>query len=80
MNYFNPEIQLKDTLSSIKQYTKTTLALVLKKIESGDKTKYEIFYSPSKAEKIINESDIDDVFESLYYKFIWNIQKSLGKS
>ena len=53
---------------------------MLKKIESGDKTKYEIFYSPSKAEKIINESDIDDVFESLYYKFIWNIQKSLGKS
>ena len=36
------------------------LVLVLKKIESDDKTKYGTFYSLSKAETIINESDFDD--------------------
>ena len=41
----------------------TTLALVFKNIESEDKTKYDNFYSNSKTETIINESDIDDVFE-----------------
>ena len=44
----------------------TTLVLVFKKIESEDKTKYDNFYSSSKAEIIINESDIDDVFQSIY--------------
>ena len=39
----------------------TTLALVLKKIKNEDKTEYDTFYSNSKAEIIINESDIDDV-------------------
>ena len=57
----------------------TTLVLVLKKIESEDKTKYDTFYSHSKPEKFINESDIDDIFESLYTTVISNIQKSLGK-
>ena len=46
----------------------TTLVLVFKKIESEDKRKYDNFYSSSKAQIIINESDIDDVW-----------QKSLGK-
>ena len=40
----------------------TTLVLVLRKEESEDKTKYETFYSSSKAEIIVNESDIDIVF------------------
>ena len=57
----------------------TTLVLVLKTIESKDKTKYGNFYSNSKAEIIINENDIDDVFESFFSKIISNIQKSLGK-
>ena len=57
----------------------TTLVLVFKKIESKDKTKYDNFYSSSKAEIIINESDIDDVFKSIYTTIITNIQKSLGK-
>ena len=35
-----------------------TLALVFQKIESEDKTKYENFYSSSKAEIRINESDM----------------------
>ena len=42
------------------------LLLVFKKIESEDKTKYDIFYSNSKTEIIVNGSDIDDVFQ--YYK------------
>ena len=42
-----------------------TLVLVFKMIESEDKTNYDTFYSHSKAETIINESDIDDVLESI---------------
>ena len=57
----------------------TILVLELKKIESEDKTKYDIFYSLSKAETIINESDTDDVVESIFTTIISNIQKSLGK-
>ena len=58
----------------------TTLPLVLKKIESEGKTKYDTFYLHSKAETIINESDIDDnVFKSIYTTVISNIPKSLGK-
>ena len=37
------------------------------------------FYLNSKAELIIEESDIDDVFKSIYTTIILNIQKSLGK-
>ena len=43
----------------------TILLLELKKIESDDKTKYDKFYSQSKAEAITNEGNIDDVFESI---------------
>ena len=57
----------------------TTLVLVFKKIESKDKTKYDNFYSSSKAKIIINESDIDNVFKSICTTIITNIQKSLGK-
>ena len=56
-----------------------TLVLVLKKIEGDDKTKYDSFYSRSKAGTITNESDIDDVFESIYNIITSNIQKSLRK-
>ena len=52
---------------------------MLKKIESDDKIKYGIFYSHSKAQTIINESGIDDVFESIYNTIISSKQKSLGK-
>ena len=37
------------------------------------------FYSNSKAEIIINESGINDVFESICSTIISNMQKSLGK-
>ena len=45
----------------------TTLVLVLKKIGSDDKTKYGTLFT-LKAEAIVNQSDIDDVFESIYTK------------
>ena len=57
----------------------TTIILVFKKIENDIKTKYDTFYSNSKAKMIISESDIDDLFESIYTTIISNIQKSLGK-
>ena len=56
-----------------------TLVLVFKKTESEEKTKYDTFYSNTKAEIIINESDIDDVFKSICTTIISNIQKSLEK-
>ena len=44
-------------------------------MESKDKTKFGNFYSSSKAEIIINESDIDNVFKSIYTTIKTNIQK-----
>ena len=77
LNSFNSELQLKDIESAIKNKLKKiqtglqTLVLVLKKIKSEHKTKYET---------IINESDIDDnVFKSTYTTVITNIQKIFGK-
>ena len=52
---------------------------MFKKKEGQDKTKYDNFYSSSKAEIIINEGDIDDAFQSIYTTIIRNIQKSSGK-
>ena len=51
----------------------TIVVLVIKKIESDDKTKYNTFYSHLKTETIINESYIDDVFESIYNTVVSNI-------
>ena len=53
----------------------TTLVLEFKEIESDDETKFRTFYSNLKAEALINENDIDDVFESVYIMIISNIQK-----
>ena len=47
-----------------------TALVLFEKIETDDRTKYDTFYSHSKAETIINESDIDDVFESIYTTII----------
>ena len=92
LNFFNPEPQLKDIESAIKSKLielliqlrgfefATTLVLVFKKIESKAKTKYDNFYSSSKAEMPINESDIENVFKSIFTTIIANIKKSLGKS
>ena len=56
----------------------TTLVLVFKKVGSKDKIKYDNVYSRSKAEIIINKSDINDVFQSIHTTIISNIQKSLA--
>ena len=57
-----------------------TVVLVFKTTESEDKTTYDTFYSSLKVEIIINKSDIDDLFQSIYTTIISNIQISLGKS
>ena len=54
-----------------------TLVLEFKKKNSKwHKTKYSNFYSNT--ETIINESYLNDAFESIYSTIISNIQKSLG--
>ena len=85
MNSLNPELQLKDTESIIKNELVdlltelkgfkflTTLVLEFRKIQGDDKTQYSTFYSHSKSETIVNESDIDDVLESVYTTVISNI-------
>ena len=74
LNSFNPKLQSKDTKSAIKSKLielltqlkdfklMTTLVLVFKKIEKEDKTKFDNFYSRSRAKLIINESYNDDIF------------------
>ena len=51
-----------------------SLASEFKKIESDDETKYRNFYTNSKAETVIVENGIDDVFESIYI----NITSAIG--
>ena len=73
-------LQLKDTESAVKYKLQKLLTEVRGfKIESGDKTKYDTFYSHSKAETSINENDIDNVFKTIYTTTISNIQKCLRK-
>ena len=57
----------------------STLVLEFKKIESDDKIKFNTFCLNSKTETVINESDMDDVFESIYTTIISSINQSLGK-
>ena len=89
LNSFHLELQLKDNESAIKSKLielltqlksikfVATLVLVFKKIESKNKTQYDNFYSSSKVKIIINDSDIDDVFQSVYTAIIKDTQKSL---
>ena len=78
---FTIKNNLTDFLSKLNERVKfvTILVLAFKKIEGDDETKYSTFYSNSKAETIINESDTNYVFKSIYITIISNIQKSLGK-
>ena len=91
LNYFNLELQLKDTDSVIKsklihlfselkgiKFVKT-LVLVFKKKEREDATKYDNFYSSSKVEINIKENEMDDVFQSIYTIIITKMQISFGK-
>ena len=91
LNFFNPELQLKDIESAIKSKLielltqlrgfkfVTVLYLVFKKIESKDNTKCDILYSTSKAEMIINENEIENSFKSIYITVTAKIQKYLEK-
>ena len=82
---FNPELQLKDNESAIKNKLIDLLSelkgfkFMTAKIQNNKKTLYSTFYSNFKAETIINESDIDDAFELIYCNIISNMQKSLGQ-
>ena len=58
----------------------TTIILVFRKIESKDKAKYANFYSSSKPEATTNESDIVNVFQSIYTALIENVRKSSSKN
>ena len=66
LNFFNPELQLKyakyatrnKPKDSFKRFKFAKFALEFKKIERDDKTKYNLFYSNSKAEAITNKSDL----------------------
>ena len=92
LNSFNPELQLKGTESSIRNKLidllielkgfkfVTTLVLEFKKIESNEETKCSTFYLTSKAETIINKSDIHNVFKSIYIMIISKMEKYHGKS
>ena len=82
---FNPDLQLKETklaiqikiidlLCEIREFKFVpTLVLKFKKIESDDETKFSTVYSNLKTEAIINESDIYDIFESIYVTITSNI-------
>ena len=91
MYCFNPELQLNNAefaiknklinlLSQLRGFKLVTgLVLECRKIENYNETKDTTFYSNSKEETIVNESDINDIFESVYTTIIPNIQKYLGK-
>ena len=67
--------KLKDLLTDLKGFIfVTTLILEFQKNSRYNETKYSTFYLPSKAEKNINETDVDDVFESIYSATVLNIQ------
>ena len=69
------ESKLIELLTQLKGFKfVSTIVLVYKKREKEDKTKYDNFYSNSKAEIIVKESNIDNVFQSIYTKIIINIQ------
>ena len=55
-----------------------TWVLVLMQIESDIKQNMSLLIH-TQSSKIVNESDIDNAFESVYTKIISNMQKSLGR-
>ena len=57
----------------------TTLVLEFTKEESYHETNCSTFYLSLNAKTNINDSYIDDVFESIYSTIISNLQKFLGK-
>ena len=92
MNSFNSELHFQDTQSAIRKKLEDLLTefkglkfvmtsvLEIRKIESDDETKYSSLYLSSKAETVINDSDVDDVFASFYSTIMSNIQEFLEKA
>ena len=67
--------KLKILLSALRGFNFTIiLVLVFKKIESKYKIKFDNFYSSSKAEIIIKETDIKNAFKSIYSIIISNLK------
>ena len=91
MSSFNPELHIEyaepgirnkliHLLTELKGFKFVmTLVIEFKKTESNDATKHTTLYSNSKAETIINNSNIVDAFESICTTIISNIQKYFGK-
>ena len=76
----NKLIGLLSKLRDFKFLATLVLEILFKKKKKNVvKTKYSIFYRNLKAETIINESDIDDVFGSICIVIISNIQNNLWK-
>ena len=75
------ELKNFEFVTTLVEFKKKFVATLVEfeKIESDDKTRYDTLYSNSKAELIINGSDMDDGFESIYPTIISDIEKSLGK-
>ena len=76
-NYKDTQSAFKNTLNGLLTELKdfkfvATLVLEFKKIQSNDKMQYSPFCSNSKAGTIVNESGIDNVFESIYSTIISN--------
>ena len=87
MNSFNLELQLKNTEFAIKSKLKSLLnelkrfqfvIILVLKLKKKQPTKCSTSYSNSKAKTVIYDTDIDNVFESIYstvmkkkYENIW---------
>ena len=64
-------VKLIDLLNELKGLIfATILVFEFTKIQSDDKSLYSTLHSNSKAETVVNEIDIDDVFESIYSTII----------
>ena len=86
LNSFNPELQLRGAVSTVRNKLKDFLTelkgfnfvivlfLEFTKREIDDKTKFSTYYLSPKTGMIIDEGDADDLFESIYTKIISNIQ------
>ena len=80
MNFFHPELQLKNAESAIEsklKYIRFVIALVLKlkKNNKQRQNKVSTFHLNSKTETIIHDSDTDNVLESNYSMVLTKIQK-----
>ena len=68
--------KLKNSLNELTRFKfVVTLVLKFKETINKNETKYSILYSNSKAETIIHDSDINNVFEPIYNTIMTKKQK-----